>query len=89
MHLSRSSINFNFIAFITYYNIYYISPNYYFVDTKQVMRESIEKQKKKKKTGNYRSLIRNLSTVTYNFVLQHVYFNGIIINDITDIDYQT
>ena len=47
------------------------------------MKESIEKQKN---AGIYKSLIRNLSTVTFNFVL---YLNGIILNGITDINSQT
>ena len=47
------------------------------------MRESIEKQKN---AWIYRSLIRNLLTVTYNFVL---YYNGTKFNGITDTNYQT
>ena len=38
------SFHFHFIASITYYNVNYLSPLTYFVDTKHVMRESIEKQ---------------------------------------------
>ena len=46
------------------------------------MKESIEKQKD---AWIDSSLIRNLSTLTFNFVL---YFNGIILNGISDINYQ-
>ena len=73
----------NFIASITYYIVNYLSPITNLLIQKQVMRESIEKQKN---AWIYRSLIRNLLTVTYNFVL---YCNGTKFNGITDNNYTT
>ena len=63
----------NFIASITYYIVNYLSPITNLLIQKQVMRESIEKQKKN--AWIYRSLIRNLLTGTYNFV----YYNGTVL----------
>ena len=71
-YLQLSTFQLNSFHHLLQY-ILFIIYYYYFVDIKT------------SDEGNYRSLIRNLSTVTYNSVL---YFNGVIIIGITDINYR-
>ncbi len=63
--------HFNFQLFcfhhLLQYILYIIYYYYYLVDTEQLIRESIEKQKMLEVIDPYK--IRNLSTVTYNSVL--------------------